>query len=239
EAIFKALQEALPEKVTAAWERTLGLRTTGWDPRRGRPYHDVNFIAGRGGGGGTYGADGYDHIGSIVTAGGLITQDYEMYELADPHHLILHEYWTDSAGAGRWRGGLGVKTVCRLEGDDTLVVVSGDEEGASGLLGGKSGTPNKLALVYPDGRRQEVHPWDIVPHIPKGTVYMLDAGGGGGFGDPHERLAEKVLDDVRKGVVSSVKAREDYGVVVDPDTFELDEELTAALRAGEGLVKAQ
>jgi N-methylhydantoinase B len=54
------------------------------------------------------GADGYDHIGMIDASGGVLDQDYEMFEQQTPHRLLRHEYWTDSAGAGRWRGGLGV-----------------------------------------------------------------------------------------------------------------------------------
>ena len=59
-------------------------------------------------------------------------------------------------------------------------------------------------------------------------------GGGGGFGDPLERPAERVLADVRSGYVSLEAARRDYGVVVHQQgrRFELDAEATAALRQG-------
>ena len=55
-------------------------------------------------------ADGYDHIGLINCAGGILAQDYEMFEIHDPHLLLRHEYLPDSAGPGRWRGGMGVET---------------------------------------------------------------------------------------------------------------------------------
>ena len=62
-------------------------------------------------------------------------------------------------------------------------------------------------------------------------VVEVIASGGGGFGDPHQRPAEVVARDVREGVVSPDAARDVYRVVVDPDTFELDEAATARLRA--------
>ena len=67
--------------------------------------------------------------------------------------------------------------------------------------------------------------------MPAGTVYFQQAGGGGGWGDPHERPAEKVLRDVRNGLVSVEKAREDYGVVIDTTTWTVDEAATASLRS--------
>ena len=39
--------------------------------------------------------------------------------------------------------------------------------------------------------------------------------GGGGWGDPYEREPERVLRDVRDGVVSVEAARREYGVVID------------------------
>jgi N-methylhydantoinase B len=62
----------------------------------------------------------------------------------------------------------------------------------------------------------------------KGDVLLLETGGGGGHGHPHDRAAERVLDDVLDGFVSVAAAREEYGVVVVG--AELDAEATARLR---------
>lgn len=62
--------------------------------------------------------------------------------------------------------------------------------------------------------------------------------GGGGFGDPYLRPVEKVWEDVRDGLLSVEKAREDYGVVIDPDTLEIDYEGTRKLRAARKSVVA-
>ena len=54
----------------------------------------------------------------------------------------------------------------------------------------------------------------------------IDAAGGGGYGNPLEREPEMVESDVMEGYVSLERAREDYGVVIDPKTTKVDEEAT-------------
>lgn len=235
DAIYKALGPALPGRVTAAWNRMLGMAVSGHDPRRNSRYVDILFLALKGGSGATYGADGYDHIGLINCAGGILAQDYEMFELHDPHFLIKHEYLTDSAGAGRWRGGLGVETIFQFRGTQTTGVVFGDgieeEARAFGLFGGKAGSLNRLQLECPDGRMVVPMSKDLVS-IETGTIFHQWAGGGGGFGDPRERPPERVLGDVRDSLVSIEAAREEYGVVIDPATMTVDPEATAQRREG-------
>jgi N-methylhydantoinase B len=54
--------------------------------------------------------------------------------------------------------------------------------------------------------------------------------GGGGFGHPHDRDPALVAEDVRNGLVDPAEAREAYGVVLEPGTFEVDEAATEAAR---------
>ncbi|UCE30705.1 MAG: hydantoinase B/oxoprolinase family protein [Burkholderiales bacterium] len=234
DAVFRAFAQALPRMVTAGWNRFLGFAVSGHDPRRDRPYVDILFLSLKGGSGGTYLADGYDHIGLINCAGGILAQDYEMFEIHDPHLLLRHEYLPDSAGPGRWRGGLGVVTEFVLNGDDTMGVAFGDgvEEAARafGFFGGKPGSRNLIRLHYPDGTERLAKSKEIVRDIPRGTVFHQLAGGGGGYGDPRERPIERVLADVRDGVVSLASARDDYGVLIDARTMTVDRVRTAELR---------
>ncbi len=234
DAILKALSKALPQRVTAGWNRMLAFAISGKDPRKNTPYVDILFNALKGGSGAIYGVDGYDHIGLINCAGGILAQDPEMFELTTPHILFKHEYVTDSAGAGQWRGGLGVETFFKIYGEDVTGVTFGDgvdeEARAFGLFRGKDGSLNKLELIYPDGRIHSPKSKDVIRGIPKGTIFHEIAGGGGGYGDPLKRPAEKVLKDVRNGFISIEKAREDYGVVIDPKTFKVDMEKTKSLR---------
>jgi N-methylhydantoinase B len=63
-----------------------------------------------------------------------------------------------------------------------------------------------------------------------GDVIVMDAAGGGGFGDPLDRDPEMVQEDVIQGYVSLEKAKEDYGVVIDPATMKADLAATEELR---------
>ena len=71
---------------------------------------------------------------------------------------------------------------------------------------------------------------NLVYEIRPDQRLLTSPGGGGGVGDPFERDVEAVCADVRNGLVSPEAARVEYGVVLDPDTFEVDEAATAPLR---------
>jgi N-methylhydantoinase B len=233
DAIMRALAPVIPDRVTAEWGELLCSLTTGKDPRKaGEPFVDIGFMGLKGGSGAIQGCDGYDHIGMIDASGGVLDQDYEIFEQQTPHLLLQHEYWTDSAGAGRWRGGLGVETRFRIGGEAVKLVTfgDGDVEPARGALGGRDGTLNVIRLRYPDGRDYLCTTKDLVPGVPAGTLYFQQAGGGGGWGDPRKRSPEKVLRDVRNGVVSPEQAREAYGVTVDTGNWTVDRVETAKIR---------
>ena len=235
DAIMRALAPVIPERVTAGWNNLLCSLSSGTDPRKDDTYVDIMFMGLKGGSGAMADCDGYDHIGMIDASGGLLDQDYEMFEQQTPHLLLEHELLCDSAGAGRHRGGLGVRTRYRVGGEDTQLVTfgDGDEEGAFGAMGGGEGTLNSIELHYPDGRRYKTTSKDMVSEVPAGAEYVQEAGGGGGWGDPREREERTVRREVQDEVISLEAAREVYGVVLDPETLEIDESATAELR-GEG-----
>ncbi|WP_029733680.1 hydantoinase B/oxoprolinase family protein, partial [Deferrisoma camini] len=187
DALFKAFFQARPDRVTAGWNRMLAVVLAGRDPRSGgAPYVDILFNALKGGSGAMEGCDGYDHIGLINCAGGILAQDPEMFERAVPHRLERHEYAPGTAGRGRWRGGRGVVTRIRFGAPVDRVVVFGDglaeETRAFGLAGGQPGSRNHLFLDLPDGRRLRPRSLDLLEGLPEGTVLCQVAGGGGGFG---------------------------------------------------------
>ncbi len=232
DAIIRALSKGIPERVTAGWNQLLCYLTSGFDARYNSKYVDIGFIGLKGGSGATSGVDGYDHIGMIDASGGVLDQDYEMFEQQTPHLLLKHEYWIDSAGAGQWRGGLGVKTEFKIGGENTKVVTfgDGDVEPAFGLYGGLDATLNKIELRYPDGRVYQTTTKDLVEDVPEGTLLFQQAGGGGGYGSPHLRDPVIVAKEVKNGIISIERAKEDYRVVVDSKAFELDVEATRKLR---------
>jgi N-methylhydantoinase B len=232
DAIIRALAPAIPDRVTAGWNQLLCYLTSGFDRRKKDNYVDIGFMGLKGGSGATAGVDGYDHIGMIDASGGVLDQDYEMFEQQTPHLLQHHEFWPDSAGSGQWRGGLGVETRFRIGGEKTKVVTfgDGDVEPAFGLFGGKDSTLNTIELRYEDGQVYKTTSKDLVEDVPEGTILFQQAGGGGGYGDPFKRDPQLVAREVRNGIICLTKAREDYGVVIDPETLELNTKETARLR---------
>jgi N-methylhydantoinase B len=213
DAIIRALAPAIPDRVTAGWNNLLCSLTTGMDPEKKEKYVDIGFMGLKGGSGAMRGTDGYDHIGMIDASGGVLDQDYEMFEQTTPHRLVKHEYIADSAGPGEWRGGLGVETTFVIGSDDTQLVTfgDGDFEPAFGLFGGGEGTLNLIELTYPDGRRVVPKNKDLITGVPRGTVYHQLAGGGGGYGDPKRRDRKRLARELRDGIVSPEVARKIYG----------------------------
>ena len=213
EAIQRALARAMPDRVTAGWNNLLCSLTTGLDPHNNERYVDIGFMGLKGGSGALRGTDGYDHIGMIDASGGVLDQDYEMFEQQTPHRLIKHEFLCDSAGPGEWRGGLGVETIFEIGSDDTQLVTfgDGDFEPAFGLFGGGNGTLNSIRLTYPDGRLITPKNKDLIAAVPRGTIYHQQAGGGGGYGDPKRRDRARLAEELRDGRISAQAARDVYG----------------------------
>jgi N-methylhydantoinase B len=222
DAIFKALGPAVPDRITAGWNHLLCSLFTGNHPRTGRKYVDICFLGMKGGSGAMKGNDGYDHIGMIDASGGVLDQDYEMYEQQTPHLILKHEYLCDSGGAGQWRGGLGTETEILLRGDDTTMVVfgDGDVEPNYGLFGGQGSVLNSINLHLPEGKTDINNgdslliplSKDMIHGIPAATLYHQIAGGGGGYGNPKSRNRESVLRDLKNEVISRQAAVEIYGI---------------------------
>ncbi|HEX2217132.1 MAG TPA: hydantoinase B/oxoprolinase family protein [Xanthobacteraceae bacterium] len=233
-AVHRALAAALPERVTAGWDTALLVIPSGYRPGTERRYVDFCLFACKGGSGGTYGVDGYDHIGTIMTGGALAAQDPEVHEIQNPHLIEHYEYLPDSAGAGKWRGGYGTYARWQMRGEKVMAVTigQGSEPGEEphGLFGGKSGTLNRVIYHRADGTVATPLVHDIQFGLDGCTVEQF-AGGGGGYGDPYARDAALVASDVRDELLSITKARNDYGVVLDPLTLQVDVEATSKLRA--------
>lgn len=202
EAFFCALAPALPDHVLAGW---LQWGTTIAGEIDGRSFATPLFFASKGGSGATYGADGYDYIGSIRMAGALEAEDVEIFEQSHPWAGIERlEYWADSGGAGQWRGGLGAYAEIVLKGEKLELATfgSGRDEGAYGLFGGNTSPNSRLELEFPDGRREDVPALSNYRDLAPGTILRKWNTGGGGYGDPNKRERALVEHDLKEGYIS-------------------------------------
>lgn len=234
ECVMSALADALPDRVTAGWAKYMSTSLHGSDPVTGEPYVTLTVFQ-RTGPGAMKGAHGWDALGFSGTAGQMRAADPEMFEITSPHFMEYHEYLPDSAGPGTWRGGLGTRSAWRSDGVRAHGVTMGEDieaEGTTpglGLYGGHDAGLNRMLLEFPDGTTKEWGSKEIVD-LPPGTVIRSWCGGGAGYGDPLDRDADDVADEVRAGLLSAQKAADAYGVVVHPETLELDEAATAKAR---------
>jgi len=228
EAMYMALSKALPGRAPAAWNRWCGPAISGIDPRRGEFYVGYAFC-GMGGGGAMPFQDGPSYIGDGIDLGGLTAPNIETNELDMPHLTLCHEYLTDSGGAGKFRGGLGVRYSIQFEDEAPFMAIFGDgvENPPFGLFGGEPGTTNRLWINEGTPEAEQL-PAKGMRQLKKGDVYTVYSSGGGGWGSPLERDPAQVLDDVRSGLVSPEAAEKRYGVVIRGG--EVDVEGTVELR---------
>ena len=138
----------------------------------------------------------------------------------------------DSGGAGLHRGGNGINIVYEfLEPGNVSIHDDRWLTYPWGINGGKPGARSTKILVRPDGSRQIVPSKVDNVKVENGDKLHYITWGGGGWGDPLDRPTSKVSLDVERGLVSIEKAMRDYGVVLNPGTFAVEEEATDKLRA--------
>ncbi|HZU04608.1 MAG TPA: hydantoinase B/oxoprolinase family protein [Chloroflexota bacterium] len=155
----------------------------------------------------------------------------EILETEYPVRVVRHEWIPDTAGAGRYRGGPGVRKEYEFLADALFTLRMGHQFNYSGwgVLGGKAPPTARAFLNRGTDRERALGPLETLELRP-GDRVCIELPGGGGYGDPYEREPERVLEDVLNGYVSLEAARRDYGVVIDPQNFAIDREATARLR---------
>jgi N-methylhydantoinase B len=231
EMVFKALAEATPDNIIAESGGTPAQTNIFYGKRsNGSPWLTM-IIRGGGLGAGSR-MDG--HHCAIFPANGANTP-VEIFESDTPLIVEERSLVGDSGGPGKMRGGLGRKMIIRVPDDDTapqgptsIALQAGRFKYAPrGLFGAGPGVMAKFLINEKDGDPSGL------TLCQKGDVIQFLSAGGGGYGDAYERDPEAVEQDVRNGYVSLEKAREDYGVVVDPGSLKVDLAATEKVRAEE------
>ena len=239
DTIFKALTPAIPDRVVAGHHADLVIgMLNGINPATEEFY--IAFIGPTGGGWGAKRNEDGNSCTICLNDGDTHNSPAEQLEAKYPLLVERHMLRPDSGGAGRRRGGLGIENVIQARADLTLNAQIDRMHCAPwGLDGGLEAAGNEVS-VRTDGVWKDDFPNAkvLTTRIRAGDAFAVRSGGGGGFGSPLERPADKVVDDVRQGYVSVVSAREHYGVVIDPETFEIDASATEQLRAAKATLAA-
>jgi N-methylhydantoinase B len=225
DVLMQAFAGVVPDRVMGASSHWANPNLGGIDPRSGRRFVFYDIIIG--GFGGRPFSDGLEGAPNAFNIDGI---PVEVNETSYPVLIERIELIPDSAGAGRNRGGHGVRKDVRLLGEDMTFANLTDRQKfpPPGVHGGLSGSVGRTILngdrpdpaVLDSKGTYAVHHGDLV------TTYLS---GGGGYGDPLERSLDAITRDIGDGLLSLEKARDDYGVVCD-ETGAIDSAATDAER---------
>jgi N-methylhydantoinase B len=208
EVIYEALAAVMPEAVPACSGGDI-CTMVWWGNREGtgEPWADgYPHPIGQGGHSGADGSSGLLHHAMAATR----SVGVELWESKNPWILEKAELAADSGGAGRHRGGLGLHLFFEAAEDQWLTsALERTKTQPWGLRGGLAGSATTAALRQADGSRTAFAKVTRM-RVRKGATVELSTGGGGGYGDPAQRSAEKVLADVREGYLTGAYARTHY-----------------------------
>jgi N-methylhydantoinase B len=228
ESVLGALAPALPERVAAAASHMANPTFGGWDRARRRRFVAYELVLSGTGARAT--RDGCEAMSWAFNASNI---PVEAQEANQPLIVERFELIRDSGGAGRFRGGCGVRRDMRFLADDGQLTNLCERQrfAAWGLLGGQPGAVGRT-VINPGPGEQPVHGKESL-EFAYDDVISFQQPGAGGYGDPLERDISRVLDDVLDDYVSVEAAREIYGVVIAGSAADLtvDEAATARLRA--------
>ena len=226
ETAFQAFAQVIPERLAAGSKGCLCNIAFGGSARR--PGERFVFYETMGGG---YGArstrDGID----AIQPHGQNTENspIEETEANYPIRVLRYALIPESEGAGRFRGGLGLRRDYTFETPVTFSVLADRAKFPPwGLMGGQSARPAHY-ILDPDGEGREL-PSKLSITMQPGEVFSIQMGGGGGYGPAHERDPQLVLADILAGKITPERARAVYGVVVDLAGERIDEPATIARR---------
>jgi N-methylhydantoinase B len=198
EAVFLALSDALPDRLFAAPAGTSGnLAIGGTDPETGANF--VMYIVTGGGYGASAELDGISN--GCSTIGIAKTPPIEILEQRFP--VLFEEFAIaeSSAGAGRQRGGFGVRYAVVLRRGEARAsfVMDHGRVGPPGILGGSAGQPNQIEIIQSTRKFIPAHlSKDQDIEMRAGDVIRVQTPGGGGYGDPVDRKPSLIERDNKR-----------------------------------------
>ncbi len=182
---FGALAQFMPDNVMACSQGTSAIvNFGGQDPRNGNRY--VSYETIKGGTGARPGKDGINTVAAGIS--NTMNTPIEVLEMSFPLRVDYYEITANSGGEGRWRGGCGAKRAWTVVGHDSRATVCFERTRSApfGICGGEAGEPARIKVRLPDGRERQLVSKGAF-NAPAGSQVIIEAPGGGGYGDKAER----------------------------------------------------
>ena len=210
DVLIGALAQALPERAVAAAN---GANVTavfyGHDPRHDRPYVYLETLGG--GFGGRFAKDGKDGVQVHITN----TSNLPVEAIETEYPLLVESYGLieDSGGAGRHRGGMGLRRVVRPVGHEAVFSGMGERfvHRPWGLFGGADGGTGRFAVRDAAGEERAVADKPSRVEVEEGGAMIIETPGAGGYGPPGERAAAAMADDFASGKFTAGYMAQHYG----------------------------
>jgi N-methylhydantoinase B len=166
----------------------------------------------------------------------LVAQENYPVEFLDavyPFRVRRYAINRDTGGPGRWRGGCGLVRELEVLAPEGMVSVRIDAVDFPpwGVNGGQAARPGRCVINPGRADERVLGPLSDGNMVKTGDVIRVETGGGGGWGHPFDREADRVLDDVLGGFVSRDSAERDYGVVLTADGRAVDAAATERSRS--------
>jgi N-methylhydantoinase B len=204
DTVYRALIEAMPEKIPAASHGSMNnLMMGGVLPENGQSWAFYETIGG--GYGGRFGADGVNGVQVNMT--NTLNTPIEVMEHYYPVTFAAYGLREGSGGAGEWRGGTGIERAFTAKASIQLTIL-GDRCRVRpwGAKGGSSADSSEYFVQRREGKISRMKSKDSIVLQPGDSVIVRTAGGGG-YGDPQKRNPSFIQDDLENGYVTKEQAR--------------------------------
>lgn len=213
DAVIKALEKALPERVTGGHFGThSGFRLFG---RRANGRTFNGHDSGHGGWGACATHDGSGPYRTMAH-GDTRLIPLELQERLLPFRIESFSLRADSGGAGKFRGGLGFEKKYRIL-EDCLLQTNLDrtDHPAWGVLGGKDALSGSVTVINDTTGQATSMCKARGEELKAGELVILSTGGGGGYGPVEERDLALLQRDLDEGYITRAAAESIYNVVID------------------------
>ena len=202
DVVLGAFIDILPKQITGAAN---GANTSavfaGINPNNGQRYVYLETLGG--GMGGRYSKDGKDGVQVHLT--NTSNLPVEAIEMEYPLRVEEYSFVENSGGAGKYRGGLGIRRIIRPIAHKCEFSGVGERFKHSpwGVFGGKPGKPGKFFIKHKNGKITKLSSKSSSIYTTEKDAIIMETPGAGGYGDPKKRSKENLLKDKISGKFSN------------------------------------